>query len=258
MRGALAAIALTAVAVVSVQVAGQPPAVADRLLLAVDAPAADGLVTNEWAYWNPTVTGAVRSPVWQANSGSLFAAGGRYWSGPVDDRTPDRLSAQGTNSAILRVTTVRADFTDVAVRLRLTIDGQTSTASTPPVDWDGAHIFLRYQNEASLYYASVARRDGAVVVKKKCPGGPSNGGTYYPLGHSARAPIAAARPVWFTAAINTSTDRTVRVRVWRVRHLLVDAVDTGIGCPPILHPGAIGIRGDNTELRFDRFRATTP
>lgn len=258
MRCPLAALAAVVVAVVLVQVAGQPPAVADQVLLAADAPLVDGLVTNEWAYWNPTASGAVRSTTWQANSGSLFAAGGRYWSGPVDDRTPDRLSAQGTNSAVLRVTTVRTDFTDVAVRLRLTVDGQTSTASTPPVDWDGAHLFLRYQNEASLYYASVARRDGAVVVKKKCPGGPSNGGTYYPLGPAGRAPIRPGRPVWFTAAITTSADRTVRVRVWRVRQLLADAVDTGVGCPPILHSGAIGIRGDNTEIRFDHFRATTP
>jgi hypothetical protein len=37
---------------------------------------------------------------------------------------------------------------------------------------------LRYRSEQSLYYPSVNRRDGQVVVKKKCAGGPFNGGTY--------------------------------------------------------------------------------
>jgi hypothetical protein len=40
---------------------------------------------------------------------------------------------------------------------------------------------LRYQSETSLYYASINRRDGTSVIKKKVTGGPDNGGTYYDL-----------------------------------------------------------------------------
>ncbi|MBK9102893.1 MAG: hypothetical protein IPM90_15765 [Austwickia sp.] len=49
---------------------------------------------------------------------------------------------------------------DAVVRSRLRINRMTSTAPTPQVAWDGVHLFLRHQSEYSLYYASVARRDG--------------------------------------------------------------------------------------------------
>ena len=32
--------------------------------------------------------------------------------------------------------------------------------------------------------------------------------------------------------------------------------DRGVGCAPITAPGAVGIRGDNDEFRFDNFRVT--
>jgi hypothetical protein len=43
---------------------------------------------------------------------------------------------------------------------------------------------LRHVSELNLYAITVDRRDGEVVIKKKCPGGPSNGGTYYALANS--------------------------------------------------------------------------
>ena len=32
--------------------------------------------------------------------------------------------------------------------------------------------------------------------------------------------------------------------------LSMEAVDTGVGCPPLRGGGGVGIRGDNAELRF--------
>src|ERR1043166_249924 len=49
------------------------------------------LVTNEYAYYNPTASGA-RSSQWVMTSGSLFARDGAGWSGVPDDRPPGRTS----------------------------------------------------------------------------------------------------------------------------------------------------------------------
>jgi hypothetical protein len=41
----------------------------------------DGLLTNEYRYWNHLPS---RDPGWQITSGSLFARGGRGWTGHPD------------------------------------------------------------------------------------------------------------------------------------------------------------------------------
>src|SRR6185369_15401481 len=93
----------------------------------------------------------------------------------------ERLSQKGNNSAVFRLTTRQDNFLNVLVEFDLMHQGLNSTDKTPPVDWDGVHIFLRYQSQYNLYYASVNRRDNTVVIKKKIPGGPSNDGTYYDI-----------------------------------------------------------------------------
>ena len=77
-----------------------------------------------------------------------------------DRRGPDAASAQGTGSAVFRLVTHRRDFGNVAVSFSLRNDEVVSTMSTPPVAWDGVHVFLRYQNPDRLYSASANRRDG--------------------------------------------------------------------------------------------------
>jgi hypothetical protein len=72
-------------------------------------------------------------------------------------------------------------FGDVRVGFDLRNLRLTSSDRTPPEDWDGVHVWLHYQSELELYYASFDRRDGRIVVKKKCAGGSTNGGTYYEL-----------------------------------------------------------------------------
>jgi hypothetical protein len=222
-------------------------------LVADDFDRPDGLITNEYAFWNPTAGDRVVSPIWSMNSGSLFARSGSAWTGIPDDREPNALSTNGTDSAIFRMISNRSGITGVETSFRLRNEGFSSTASTPPVAWDGVHVMLRYASEESLYYASVNRRDGTTQIKKKVPGGPSNGGTYYTL---ASGTFAFSQNVWqdVRATIVTQANGSVRIELWANGALVVAGTDTGIG-GPIIASGSVGIRGDNTEFSIDSFVA---
>ena len=165
-------------------------------------PTEGSLITNEYSHWNPGL--GVESPHWEMTSGSLFAGG---WTGVPDGCAPNRMSSNCTNSTVFRLNTKRFDFGSVRVDALLRGNGW---AVTPGVAWDGVHLWLRYRSEESLYYASVARRDGAVVVKKKCPGGPSNGGTYHTLASRSGVPLPLGPPGHFffttTAPSRRATD----------------------------------------------------
>jgi hypothetical protein len=223
-----------------------------------DAPnGSNNLITNEYAYWN--APSGVQSSNWQMDSGStFFYKGGSAYTGIVQHCSPDADSTGCTDSAIFRLTTRRYDFGNVLVQFDLYNHYLSSTGATPPVAWDGVHIFLHYQSEYSLYYASVNRRDGHLVIKKKCPGGPSNDGTYYELGPGEVSgwPI----PFWtwqrVGASIRDNNDGSVTIDLYRNGVKALSATDTGVGCAPITAPGATGIRGDNDAFRFDNFRVT--
>ncbi len=156
---------------------------------------------------------------------------------------------------MFRLTTQRSDFGDVAVSLRLRNDGLSSTASTPPVDWDGIHVFLRYQSEYSLYYASVNRRDGTVVIKKKVPGGSSNGGTYYELTPDLAHAVPYGQWQDVTATVR-NVPGGVELTLLADGVVLARVTDTGVGGPPITGPGRVGLRGDNVNASFDDFTVT--
>jgi hypothetical protein len=215
------------------------------------------LITNEYAFWNPIAVDAVRSPNWDMNSGSLFLRDNRAWSGVPDTVVPNAKSTNGTNSAIYRMMTKRSDFKDFTVSFTLNVNNLTSTTKTPAVGWDGVHVFLRYINEQELYYASVFRRDGKVVIKKKKPGGVSNGGTYYDIStyQTKSFPIGVDTKV--KATIKT-VGTTVEIKLFVNDVLVVSAIDDGkIGGAPILSQGKTGIRGDNTDFTFDDFKVET-
>ena len=214
----------------------------------------DGLITNEYAYYDPGESDSVVSPKWQLDSGSLFARDNTGWSGIPDDKEPNANSTNGTDSAIFRLVTKQSNFGNVAVSLSLDNQGLVTTPSTPAVDWDGIHIFLRYQSEFSLYYASINRRDGTAVIKKKVPGGPDNGGTYYELTSYVSHPVPYNTWQSIRATVRTNADGSVTIDLYSGGQLVVDAVDKGIGGPPITSPGRVGIRGDNCNFRFDDFR----
>ncbi|GAA2510676.1 hypothetical protein GCM10010201_01780 [Pilimelia columellifera subsp. columellifera] len=240
-------------------IAGGTPAQAGSW--AVNAANRNGMVTNEYAYWNPTSRNSLHSPYWLMNSGSLFsrkvAGGPAFWTGRPDNKAPDARSTNGTNSAVFRMITRNASFRNVTVGMSLNISGLTATSSTPAVAWDGVHLFLRYQSEESLYYATVARRDGAVVIKKKCRGGGSNGGTYYTLASTGGYRIPTNKWRFVQASAVTRGDGAVNLAVWVAGRRVSIATDNGIGCAAITKAGRTGVRGDNANFFFRSFRVRT-
>ena len=217
----------------------------------------NNLVTNEFAYWNPEDRTSVVSPDWELSSGSLFSVRGAGWTGIPDDKTPDACSSNGNNSAVFRLTTRRADFENVEVSFRLLNRGLHDTPTTPRQPYDGVHIFLRYQTEYHLYYASINRREGTIVIKKKVPGGPSNGGTYYELTPYVRREVPYGKWQDIRATVRNNPDGSVTIELFSGSRRLVAATDTGrVGGPPITNAGKVGLRTDNADALFGDFIVT--
>lgn len=216
----------------------------------------DGLVTNSYASLYPEAPGVAVSPEWELTGGSLYRRAGRGWTGVPDGVNPDATSSNGTGSAIFRLHTRQSGFGDVAVSFLLRVNALSSTSRTPATAWDGAHVWLRYQSGAALYAVSVERRDGIVVIKKKCPGGTTNGGTYYNL--TPYVPVSLDFTTWrrVQATVDTRADGSVSLGLYVDGELVLSALDTGTGCAPISGTGAVGIRGDNAELELDDVTVT--
>jgi hypothetical protein len=206
---------------------------ADCTAIVDDFSGPDGLITAEG---QPIAPGEP----WQMTSGSLFRDDGTGWSGVPDD---------ATGSAVFRMVSVERDFNDVDVSVTLRVDDMVTTERTPAQDYDGAHIWVRYESDRELYAVSVDRRDGTMIIKKKCPGGTDNGGTYYDLNDSAPgAPIPFGQWQQVMVGVHDQPDGSVKITANR-DGLSMEAIDTGVGCAP-LRGGGVGIRGDNAELRF--------
>jgi hypothetical protein len=248
--GVILLVVVLAIAAVAVQ---QVISILNRPLLEDRFNEPNGLITNEFAHYNPHDSTAVRSPIWIATSGSLFARDGAGWTGVPDRGSPGPRSAGATDSAVFRVITQRNDFQNVSVSFSLLVQGFAAPQSGPPPSWQGVHVFLRYQNPDLLYVASVNRRDGVIAIKKKVPGGPTAGGTYYTL---ATASAKAARGHWEqvrASAVNNG-EGGVEIQVWLDGRPRLSAVDNGVGdAPPITSPGRVGLRGDYTEFMFRDF-----
>ena len=223
---------------------------APPLRVAFDRP--DGLITNEFALYS---RGGRRSQTWIATSGSLFARGGQGWTGRPDAVSPDRCSCRSTDSAVFRLVTRRRNFGDVAVSFRLTNRRMVSTRRTPRREFDGVHVFLRYRSPQELYVLSVNRRDGKVAIKKKVPGGRSNGGRYVQLGPTASWRWQRDVPQAVRVAVETVGPQRVLLTLSVDGRQLLQAADDGPNGPPLLRPGRVGLRGDNDEFVFDDFAA---
>lgn len=212
------------------------------------APVPARLVTNEYAHWNPDAPDARRSPTWDVTSGSLYERGDLLWTGPPDTAVPDATSSNGTGSSVFRMNTRRTDHLDVHVTLdvrnvRLLPGDARAT--------DGVHVMLRRQDETELYVASLNRRDGLLVVKKKLRGGPDNGGRYFTLAQ-VRRPYAFG--AWQRFDVRVTGTSPVVLTVSQAGRELLRAVDDGRRDRPITRPGSVGVRGDRCEFEF-RFRA---
>jgi hypothetical protein len=259
MRGVRITVALFAV--LALTAVPQPSLGAPAVMLWSDTfTGPDGIITSERAYWDRENPYGQSS--WQMTSGCLFRARNQATTSPlIDHHSPDTQCSKHTDNAVFRLNTVRFSYGDVRVRLRLTLLRHTSTPDTPPVDWDGVHIFLRYQSQFELYYATTSRRDHRVVIKKKCPGDNSNGGTYYTLAERSGYPQRFGKAEVVGASIRNNADGSVTITVSRsVSGSLtpvLTATDRGVGCRPLRRAGAVGLRGDNTEFTFDDFTVLT-
>ncbi len=216
-----------------------------------------GLITNEFAYSNPNNSQSVFNPNWYVTSGSVFAKSYTGWTGVPDDVSPNAKSTNGNHSAVFRMHTRRSNFGSIAVTFLLYNNGFTSTRSTPALSENGVHIFLRRQSETKVYYGSINRRDNTVLIKKKMPGGATNGGTYYTLSKSV--PYAIPFRTWqqISATIKDNSDGSVTIKLFANGKLLVSATDKGTGGPPIRISGAVGLRADNDNIQFKNFQVTS-
>jgi hypothetical protein len=96
-----------------------------------------------------------------------------------------------------------------------------------------------------------------VLIKKKCPGGPSNDGTYYQLGARVGG-LEFPYGSWLDvgATVKNNIDGTVTITIYRGGAAVATATDAGTGCAVIRSPGATGLRGDNAEFQFANFTVT--
>ncbi len=207
----------------------------------------DRLLANERSGRDPR---APRSARWDVTSGSWFVRRGRGWTGVPDGASPGCCSRRTTGSAVFRVVTRRRQPGDVEVAFTLRAQRLIATPRTPEQAYDGVHVLLRYRSERELYVASLGRRDGAIVVRRKLPGGTANGGRYADVGGRAMLPIPFG------------VDRRIVVRVRDVLagvgfRVLVDGVsvlavtDTGASERVIAGDGRVGLRGDNADFLVD-------
>jgi len=219
-------------------------------LLHDDFRGADGLITNERVI-NDEDSPAPVSSTWIVTSGSLFRRGGWGWTGVPDASSPDVCSCQTTGSAVFRMISRRADLGDVSVALRLRTRRLTRTARTPARATDGVHLMLRYRSAEETYYVSVRRRDGHATIKRKSPGGSSNGGTYVTLADTTVGPVRAGR-VQAIRASATNVAGGVALALWIDGRRVLAVTDRGQGPgAPLRAPGRIGLRADNADVLFD-------
>jgi hypothetical protein len=116
--------------------------------------------------------------------------------------------------------------------------------------WSGLHVFLRYRSETELYVVSIARADGKFAIKRKRPGGPSNGGTYETLAESMGR----------SEGFPTTHDATVRITGTNPTHIEVTLDGTVVAAAtdtdtPI-ETGRIGLRSDDLTWELHALTAT--
>lgn len=196
----------------------------------------DGLLINERR-------GHDRLDRWRITSGSLFVADGAAWTGPPDRRRPDPDSSDATNSAVFRLVSNDATFGNVSVDARFLVRSLLDEQSS---DYDGAHLLVRYQSPDRLYAIALHRRDGLVMVKRKVPvDGASD--PYTTLAQASR-PTAIGR--WFDVRVEVvNVPEGVQLRVAIDDQPVITHTDRSPDA--ITTPGAIGIRLDNVDARFD-------
>lgn len=211
----------------------------------------DGIITSADAFWNPTNTSLARDPGWEGESGTMY-------------RRAD--SAASGDSRVFRFWTKRSDFGNVNVEMDLRLNSfHAGTSDLPAVSWDGVKIWLRRQvvngsssanGKPGFYVAEVNRRQGNVIIQKKCTGRDD----YEILANTPWSgnPNPAKIGQWerVGGTVHTNADGSVSIGVIRDGQVVLTATDTGSGlCAPI-GAGKVGVRGDNADFNFDNVSVT--
>lgn len=225
-------------------------------LLRDDFDGADGLITNGYAYWDPSDSLAARSSVWENETASFFRRGNTGWSGVPDGINPNRTSSNGTGSQVFRMWTKRDDFADVLVTMKLRTEAYSNGDSGwPAKSWDGLKLWLRRGGRTGshdLYTVEVNRRQGNVMIQKKCAGSDD----YHILKQTSSNSMPASFGTWETVggSVKNNADGTVSLTLIRDGRVVLEGLDDGVGgCAPIRAGGRVGIRGDNAQFSVDDF-----
>lgn len=210
-----------------------------------------GLVTNEYAYRHPDDPASRISPNWIVTSGSLFALRGAGWTGVIDRRSPNSTSTSGTDSAVFRLVSRPRNFANVDVSFQLKVQHHVIAPGTERHAYDGVHVWLRYASPTQLYALSVMRWDGEIAIKRKLPGGPTDGGSYRTLA-SSHSIVPVGR--WVTVDVSAQTRSTgVVLTIAVAGKMVLRFIDSSHSA--LTRSGAVGIRGDNTQFEFRDFEA---
>jgi hypothetical protein len=203
----------------------------------------DRVITNHYAYFAPPYVDAHRSPTWQVESGCALRRDNQLWTGVPTTNLPNRDCTDGSGSAVFRMWTRRSDFGNVAVSLGLRNEGYAPEGES----WDGVKIYLRRQDGDNFYTAEVNRREGNVIVQRKCDG------AYTLLGgaRSAVTPAFEGKSDEVGGTVVNLSDDEVRIQVVRQGEVVLEAIDPAGTCDVLRKPGRIGIRGDRTEFYVD-------
>jgi hypothetical protein len=227
------------------------------VLMVDDFTGRDAVITNHYAFWSDDPS-AFRDPNWEVESGTVYRRRNAAWSGVPTDNLPNIDSSNGSGSQTFRMWTKRSDFGNVRVEMDLRNNGYTrGSPSRPAQSWDGVKVWLRRQATSGpgvkTYTSEVNRRQGNVVIQKTC------GDEYTILASSPgrKGPQPARFGEWerVGGAVRTDEDGSVTIQVIRSEAVVLTAIDRGAGgCEPIRSPGRVGVRGDNTDFHFDRFK----
>jgi hypothetical protein len=203
----------------------------------------DGVITNHYAYFAPAYADAHRSPDWEMESGCALRDGSRLWTGVPTTNLPNKECSNGSGSAYFRLWTKRADFENVAVSFSLHVNRYMTRGKS----WDGVKIYLRRQDGDNFYTAEVNRREGNVIIQRKCDG------RYELLGgvRSAATPARMGEWEYVAGTAMNVRDDEVRIQVIRGDEVVLEAIDPAGSCDVLRRPGRIGIRGDRTDFFAD-------
>ena len=236
-------------------VAEEPaPATDPNALFSDSFTGANGVITNHYAFWSPDDDRAFRSEDWEMESGCALRQDNTLWTGVPTSNIPNRDCSNGSGSETFRLWTKR-NFTDVDVSFSLRNNGYVSGAQGER-SWDGVKIWLRRQGgtgSVALYTAEVNRRQGNIMIQKKCAGSDE----YHILEQARPEGSDASIGQWekVGGSVRNNADGSVSLALVRHGQVVLEATDSGVGCAPLTSAGRIGVRGDYVNFNVDDFTA---